>query len=809
MHEKNFELLQEEAIRLISVESNFLNELAKTKGLVMAAENSDKQTFDQDSVKKRIEVLTGEKIKLEKQELVLAVVGTMKAGKSTTINAIVGVEILPNRNRPMTALPTLIRHKAGQKEPVLFLKNKAPLTNFIAQLNTVLENQNVDDKLLGSENSVDMIELAAKIKQKDYLQEKYAGSLKIYEFLKMLNDLVRFSVITKTQFPFASYSNVDNLPVIEVEFAHLSDYSEQIGGLTLLDTPGPNEAGQGHLKPMLRDQLKKASAVLTVLDYTQLKSEADDVVRQELQQIVAECGDRLFVLVNKFDQRDRNADSAESLTRYVAENLMAGAVKANNVYPVSANRAYLACRALAELEKNQNLDLKQPWVEDFACAAFGEDWHDDIQDRERVIKKANSVWEKAGFTVPLQDVVKGSHEKAGILSLESAVTKINITAQDVENYLEVRHTGLKSSVEELQKQIMTLKQDIEKFEALGHEADNKLKSSAINFEKSCTSAFLNIKHKVSGDIEYYFNEGKQKEKAQRDASPPAKRQKSGGFLKRTFSPVRQEATDFDATNPVIRFESRSDADELQGKIRMRLDSIIKDSISELDQELKSHLEQFNLYLNSDLKHRCEQLLASVQTTLEKGNFKVNVRVPDFDFSNSMDLLSDVDLNEAKEYTKTEQRQRRQSGVWGTVCSWFNTEDWGWESYEFEQTYYDVDVNAIRQKISKKLDTELRRISKDVKHQIVLPLKSDVDNLFSELSEIIQKIRADLLQSVRDHGKQKSEKDELLVHLAKYSKLANEINIDSKGLNEDVINLLVGPAKKVVNKSNLIGGEHDR
>lgn len=44
----------------------------------------------------------------------LAVVGTMKAGKSTTINAIVGQEILPNRNRPMTSVPTLIRHVPGK-----------------------------------------------------------------------------------------------------------------------------------------------------------------------------------------------------------------------------------------------------------------------------------------------------------------------------------------------------------------------------------------------------------------------------------------------------------------------------------------------------------------------------------------------------------------------------------------------------------------------------------------------------------------------------------------------------------------------
>lgn len=63
--------------------------------------------------------LNNELRKITRLEMVLAIVGTMKAGKSTTINAIVGTEVLPNRNRPMTALPTLIRHTPGQKEPVL------------------------------------------------------------------------------------------------------------------------------------------------------------------------------------------------------------------------------------------------------------------------------------------------------------------------------------------------------------------------------------------------------------------------------------------------------------------------------------------------------------------------------------------------------------------------------------------------------------------------------------------------------------------------------------------------------------------
>lgn len=83
---------------------------------------------------KRIEELQGERTKIIRKEMVLAVVGTMKAGKSTTINAIVGKEILPNRNRPMTSIPTLIRHVPGKHTPDLQLNNIDPIHQLLSAL---------------------------------------------------------------------------------------------------------------------------------------------------------------------------------------------------------------------------------------------------------------------------------------------------------------------------------------------------------------------------------------------------------------------------------------------------------------------------------------------------------------------------------------------------------------------------------------------------------------------------------------------------------------------------------------------------
>ncbi|WP_350978345.1 dynamin family protein [Shewanella sp. AC34-MNA-CIBAN-0136] len=786
MHRHNFELLQQEAIRLINIESNFLAELDNVSGLVMP-QQADKQTFDQTSVKYRVEVLQGEKIKLENQELVIAVVGTMKAGKSTTINAIVGTEILPNRNRPMTALPTLIRHVVGQKEPILHLQNNQPLNAYLQALQSGLGKSK-----FGIENQEDMEPVIRHIESGKPFEKEYIGKENIYEFLKMLNDLVRFSVVSNTDFPFVHYNKIDELPVIEIEFSHLSNYTEQVGKLTLLDTPGPNEAGQEHLKPMLRDQLKKASAILAVLDYTQLKSDADGVVRQELQDIAETCGDRLFVLVNKFDQRDRNADSAEQIQHYVSENLMAGAVAHEAVYPVSASRAYLASRAKMEVKLNQSLDIKQSWVEDFGKIAFGEDWLDDIDDSDSVLKKADGIWKKAGFELPLQHVIQNSYKKAGVLSLIAAASKLDSTARDLENFLELRNTGLRTSTDELNELIKNLNLDIERLTSLAEHTDLKLKRSANDLEQSYIDVFATIKQKVMGDITFYFKEGKAKEKTQAEAKNSKSKPTKGTWGLLSLLGQAKDSTennDFDPNSPKIQFDNEDDAKELLSKIRRSLDAIVSDSTANQFQLLQTKISDFESYLNNQVKTDCEELLQSIQHNLQSGNFKLDIRMPDIQILSSIDLLSATELGDVKKQSKTVTRQRRKSGAWGTVCSWFDTDDWGWESYQREEKYFEIDIEEVKGHIRNVLNQKLKETSANVSLVIVAPLKLEVKKLFSELSSIIERIRQDLMQSVTDHKKSKVEQEELLSWLVKHSKQAHVIHIDSEGLAEDVNELL--------------------
>ena len=434
MHEENIGLMVEETKRLLSFQIDLLEDMGKDPQVVTGRQSQPEQTFTREDMPKDLEVLRGELSKAGNLELVLAVVGTMKAGKSTTINAIVGTEVLPSRNVPMTTLPTLIRHTPGQAKPVLVLDNIEPLRKLAARL-----RGNPGFRDLGEKRH--FRDVIAELSSGAAIQRRYQGASNIYKCLKMVNDLVRICAELGEEFPFGEYDEVHELPVIEVEFFHLKGSDGSSGRLVLLDTPGPNESKQPHLKKMMKDQLRKASAVIAVLDYTQLKSEADAEVRDELKALASMMTRRLYAMVNKFDARDRNSYDAEEVKVLVASDLFqdrdqGSVMPADMIFPVSAQQAFLANRALRELDLHGRLPDPDdaPWVEDFGEEAFGRRWESKVQDAGEVEDSARELWKDSFFGAPLDQVIKAAHSQAAVLALDSAASKLGAYARKVSNF---------------------------------------------------------------------------------------------------------------------------------------------------------------------------------------------------------------------------------------------------------------------------------------------------------------------------------------------------------------------------------------
>lgn len=455
--------LSQEAERLLQLSRQQLQLLEKMP-LSVPGEDAPPLTlpWSQPNIAERHAMLNNELRKISRLEMVLAIIGTMKAGKSTTINAIVGTEVLPNRNRPMTALPTLIRHTPGQKEPVLHFSHVAPIDCLIQQLQQRLRDCDIEHLTELLEIDKDMRALMQRIENGVAFEKYYLGAQPIFHCLKSLNDLVRLAKALDVDFPFSAYAAIEHIPVIEVEFVHLAGLESYPGQLTLLDTPGPNEAGQPHLQKMLNEQLARASAVLAVLDYTQLKSISDEEVREAVLAVGKSVP--LYVLVNKFDQQDRNSDDAEQVRALISGTLMKGCVTPGQIFPVSSMWGYLANRARHELANNGKLPApeQQRWVEDFAHAALGRRWRNaDLADIDRIRHAADQLWEDSLFAQPVQALLHAAYANASLYALRSASHKLLNYAQQAREYLDFRAHGLNVVCEQLRQNIRQVEENMQ------------------------------------------------------------------------------------------------------------------------------------------------------------------------------------------------------------------------------------------------------------------------------------------------------------------------------------------------------------
>jgi len=796
MHEENIETLRSEAQRLIDIEIDLLNKMMAEPNVITVSKKDEVQSLDRQTTPKYIEVLKGERAKLDDLEMVLAVVGTMKAGKSTTINAIVGTEILPNRNRPMTALPTLIRHTVGQITPLLRFENDDPICWLMDKLRDAITQKDKQVVLQKLTKNDDMRLLLNSVQNGEKYKQIYRGADEIFQFLKALNDLVRLSRELDIEFPFHNYDQIHELPVIEIEFAHLRETEHATGKLTLLDTPGPNESGQPHLRKMLKEQMSKASAVLAILDYTQLKSDADEEIRRELRELADITKGRLYILINKFDQKDRHGDGEQEIKKFVANSLMVGHIKPNIVFPVSARKAYLASRARHELFVSKKLPDPQqnPWVEDFGKEAFGDMWDDDIGNPEKIKKGAEKQWEKSLFQVPLDRVIRIAHARAASIAIDAAAAKLVDLGEKVDNALSIRETALTKSAKELQSQIAALRSDISSIEV----SETKAKAMANKILGELTEGtgkiFAKVKTDTLDSLHTYFKEGKRIEREDIESlrlnieNKQMKRSLSAAI--KNFLGISHKVTlngdlDFDPSDPVIKFTKREDADNLVQSIERTLSEILLQVEDTMKQAMNDVITEFQNEFSQGVLIEARFIINQMKDRLKDSGFSVSLNIPNasklsLSFSGS-EMLSDV----IEEKSKLISRSRRREGLWGTICKWFDTSDWGWEEYKEEKSFYEIDIHKIEKATFAQIDQAYTGLDKDVAIYIKKPVNDAIHDFFVSFKATVEQIRGDLLQSIRDQEQSKAEQDEFSLRLKKLKRNVPEILSDSRALQQDV------------------------
>lgn len=794
MHEKNIALLCDEADRLLQLNINLLRQMVEEPDVLSDSKNEKRLLFDKQKALKRIEELEGEQIKTARREMVLAVVGTMKAGKSTTINAIVGQEILPNRNRPMTSVPTLIRHVPGKTEPVLHLEHIQPVRNLLITLQEKLATPAGQQVAQTLQQTGDTRELLDILTDDGWLKNEYHGEEEIFTGLASLNDLVRLAAAMGSEFPFDEYAEVQKLPVIDVEFSHLVGMDECQGTLTLLDTPGPNEAGQPQMEVMMRDQLQKASAVLAVMDYTQMNSKADEEVRKELNAIADVSVSSLFVLVNKFDEKDRNGDGADAVCQKVPAMLNSDVLPASRVYPGSSRQAYLANRALHELRKNGTLPVDEAWVDDFVREAFGRMKKDYVcKDSELATEGATDLWEGSLIDQLITEVILSSHSRAAALAVDSAAAKLMQNAENISEYLSLRHQGLMQSIQSLQAHITSLLEDIREIADCQEQVTADVRITMEEIDARTRELLTGVCTSLEEELNDYFRSGKRKEQQmleEENSAQPRERNAFAFFLD-IFGTGNQHdrMRDFDPDSPEIKFSDRREALELMTQIESTVTSLHREAEAQFRPELEKIVSGIETGFRGTALYATENIAGRINTRLEDEGFTVKISFPAVSQLQTR-LAVKTNLSALmEERTETVTRRRRQSGLWGKICGAFGTSDWGWETYKEDVSRSVININTVRKEVMSLTRAYFGELQASIEQDINQPVRQEIDAFFCAFREKVEQLRNTLIQSSEDHKRDQQAQERLTRRLQALNERVPELITDSKALREELETML--------------------
>ncbi|WNC29618.1 dynamin family protein [Thermosynechococcus sp. PKX82] len=410
---------------------------------------------------------------VEEMALRMAVVAPMKAGKSTIINAVVGQPLLPARNTAMTATATEIILDPNIAEPILMVP-EGLVSLFRETADHIHWKCQTDrtgvEKLL-RERYPHLTRTLINIISNPFLFERQIkGVENIRTVLHPMNDIVR---LASELVPNCNViKRMQELPQIRVAPFTLEDQpiNTTVGNLVIIDTPGPNEAGENlEIKNIFAEQLERSSLILVVLDFTQLKTEAAKSVQETVQAIAEIRGgtENIYALVNKVDQRRRGDMTPAEVREFVQQEFR---IPSSHVFEVSAQRAYCAARFLKQHGLGEDWRTR-PEAKDLAREILRDDWEQNLKeiDKDAFTKKAREQWyERSGF---YQFFTKVISELIKIAAPKVIRESLNITHGFIHKLLEdinLRKRSYQATLgileveKEVMKQLEQLEEDAQK-----------------------------------------------------------------------------------------------------------------------------------------------------------------------------------------------------------------------------------------------------------------------------------------------------------------------------------------------------------
>ncbi|WP_414619900.1 dynamin family protein [Calothrix sp. CCY 0018] len=758
----NVQDLQQDVIELLGQISDLMNRASNA----LSSDDVDNKYAD---FEKQIR---NETSKVENLELRMAIVAPMKAGKSTIVNAVAGQDILPSRNSAMTTLPTEIIFDAELDKPVLTLSPEvlAVFKNTLVSLRDRINEQGLErvkERLANYPILQEMPELIQELKVGESIPRKSEGSTNIAHTLTSLNDIVRLCSILDPQSD--PIQNLEDVPLIKTPFWRSvgdNQESKTQGKLVIVDTPGPNEAGENlRLQAVVAEQLAKSSIVLIVLDFTQLKNEAAEKVKQDVQRVIKLRGkDNLYVLVNKVDQRRDGDMNPQQVKDFVAAEFGIGETgDKNRVFEISARRAFTSATFLMELQQSPDKKVSEMnTVRALAQEVYGIDWEEELEDAtiDELKRKAERLWKKSGFEPFLNGAIAALMREAAPRCMKSTLQIASHYLSELNNDVQLRSSAIVQDEEKLRFELGALEQDLESLEECRNrlEVVDKIKA---DLERKLDKIFQKLEKRATKSIEIYFTE----EKYQR-----ADIIKKGGMAFQSFfnwasKPFRHGEINL-SSQGVIEFTSLSEAEDfVEEAIASAKYNVIEPLLEEIRINFQKEIEYARRKLTDSLEYETQPIIERAQKRLNE-SFNISLSLPKLKFDSLTLTNPQTNINYETRLIdqgyETKVVKKRKFSHWLWIVP--KKETIRVKRPDKEERYYTVSLQEIINQSNNLIEENIDNISKGVEQYLDCDFKQRVNNLFNNLDNYLTNYCETLKQAQEDQKIEVEKKSQLTSNL---------------------------------------------
>ncbi|EJZ1858144.1 dGTPase, partial [Escherichia coli] len=299
------------------------------------------------------------------------------------------------------------------------------------------------------------------------------------------------------------------------------------------------------------------------------------------------------------------------------------------------------------------------------------------------------------------------------------------------------------------------------------------------------------------ELNDYFRNGKRKEQQMLEEEDAEQRRSQSGLWGKIsqWSGINNQGwedyrkRDFDPDSPEIKFSDRREALELMTQIESTVTSLHREAEAQFRPELEKIVKGIETGFRGTALYAAEKIAGRINARLEDEGFTVKITFPVVSQLQTRLAMKTNLSTLLEERPEKITRHRRQSGLWGKVCGWLGTSDWGWEEYVDIVHRSVINMNTVREEVMSLTRAYFGELQTSIEQNINQPVRQEIDAFFCAFREKVEQLRNTLIQSSEDHKRDQQAQERLTGRLQALNERVPELITDSKALKEELETLL--------------------